>query len=108
RMYVGVGGGGVYAHFRRNDNVRSATAAAVQASWLDLTNPVPNTAGYSSYGFCDPQCFYDAYVYAPAAHAPNSGANPDIVYLLGDNEYTENDHVTGRSNGRAVLLSTNA
>jgi hypothetical protein len=36
------------------------------------------------------------------------GAGPDTVYLLGDNEYSENDYVSGRSNGRAVLLSTNA
>lgn len=108
RMYVGVGGGGVFARFRRNENVRTAPAATVRASWIDLTNPVPNTPGYSSFGSCDPQCSYDAYVYAPAAHAPASGANADIVYLSGDNEYSENDYVTGRSNGRAVLLSTNA
>lgn len=123
RMYVGVGGGAIlvdppgppppalvaqYARFRRNENVRSAPAATVAASWIDLTSNVPDTPGYSSFGFCDPQCSYDAYVYAPSAHAPNSGATPDTVYLLGDNEYNENNHVTGRSNGRAVLVSTDA
>ena len=61
-----------------------------------------NAAGYSSFGYCDGQCSYDNYVYVPP------GAGPDTVYLLGDNEYNENDYVTGRSNGRAVLLSTNA
>jgi hypothetical protein len=119
RMYVGVGGGAKtmgdppalvaqYARFRRNDAVREQPAAAVQGAWLDLTNPTPNTPGYSSFGFCDGQCSYDAYVFAPAAHAPNSGANHDVVYLSGANQYNENNHVTGRSNGRAVLVSTDA
>ena len=104
RMYVGVGGGGPFARFRRNDAVRNAAAAAVAASWIDLTsnNVTANPAGYSSFGYCDGQCSYDNYVYVPP------GAGPDTVYLLGDNEYNENNYVTGRSNGRAVLLSTNA
>ena len=115
RMYVGVGGGaitvpgpppatvGVSARFRRNDAIRTAAAATVAGSWIDLTsNSVANAAGYSSFGYCDGQCSYDNYVYVPP------GAGPDTVYLLGDNEYNENNYVTGRSNGRAVLLSTNA
>ena len=106
RMYVGVGGGGVFARFRRNENVRSAPAATVLASWIDLTSAAPNTPGYSSFGFCDGQCSYDSYVYAPATNAPVSGANHDVVYLSGANQYNENDYVFGRSNGRAVLVST--
>ena len=105
RMYVGVGGGGVYARFRRNDNVRSAPAATALTAWTDLTNPVPDTPGYSSFGYCDAQCSYDNYVYVPP------GADADTVYLSGDNEYNENNFGpggTGRSNGRGVLLSTNA
>ncbi len=35
RMYVGVGGGGLFARFRRNENVRSAPAATVLASWIE-------------------------------------------------------------------------
>src|SRR6185295_15011754 len=106
RMYVGVGGGGVVAHFRRNDNVRSAPAATVLASWMLMTNTTPDTPGYSSFGYCDPQCSYDNYVYVPAAHSPNSGADHDTVYLSGANQYNENNTGTGRSNGRAVGLST--
>ncbi len=102
RMYVGVGGGGVAAHFQRSDAVRGPAAAAVSASFLILTNPVANTPGYSSFGYCDPQCYYDNYVYVPP------GADHDTVYLSGSNQYAENDYVSGRSNGRAVLLSTNA
>ncbi|MGV3520218.1 exo-alpha-sialidase [Luteitalea sp.] len=103
RMYVGVGGGGVFARFRRNDAVRNTAAAAAASSWVDLTSSnVANAAGYSSFGYCDGQCSYDNYVYVP----PNAG--PDTVYLLGDYEYNENNYVTGRSNGRGILLSTNA
>ena len=126
RMYVGVGGGAIIvpnpnpppatrlanltARFRRNDAVRNAPAATVQATWLEMTNLVPNTPGFSSAAYCDPQCSYDNYVYAPANpdNAPNSGATPDIVYLSGSNQYNENNTGTGRSNGRAVLLSTDA
>lgn len=118
RMYVGVGGGGVYARFRRNDDVRTPAAAVVKTTFVELTSPVQDTPGYSSFGYCDPQCFYDQYVFAPAGHFPNSGANPDIVYLSGDNEYSENNWGplspryqggnSGRSNGRGVAVSTNA
>jgi len=101
RMYVGQGGGNVtQARFRRNDAVRLAAAATVRGTWINL-------ATYS-FGYCDPQCSYDNYVYAPATNAPNSGAGPDVVYLSGANQYNENNTGTGRSNGRAVLLSTDA
>jgi hypothetical protein len=108
RMYVGVGGGVIppntaaFSRFRRNDAVRNVAATTVLTTWQDLTSSTPNTPGYSSFGFCDPQCSYDNYVYVP------KGADADTVYLLGDNEYNENNFVSGRSNGRAVLLSTNA
>ena len=86
-------------------------AAAVAASWTTLTNAVPDTPGYSCFGYCDAQCSYDNYVYVPP------GADADTVYLSGDNEYNENNWARtarsaarhpGRSNGRGVLLSTNA
>ncbi len=93
----------LFARFRRNDAVRDTAAAAAAASWVDLTsNNVANAAGYSSFGYCDGQCSYDNYVYVPP------GAGPDTVYLLGDYEYNENNYVSGRSNGRGILLSTNA
>ena len=125
RMYVGVGGGaGQFAKFRRSDSVRTGSPA-----FVDLTSSTEDTPGFSSYGYCDPQCSYDNYVYAPAGHFANSGASPDVVYLLGDNSYNENNwgpqspfypgepascdsaaHTKpcGRSNGRGVALSTNA
>jgi len=89
-----------FARFLRSDSVRTGTPA-----FVTLTSAVPDTPGYSSFGFCDPQCSYDSYVYVPP------GADADTVYLSGDNEYNENNFGpggTGRSNGRGVLLSTNA
>ncbi|HYI09569.1 MAG TPA: hypothetical protein VEK57_10945 [Thermoanaerobaculia bacterium] len=103
RMYAGIGGGGIVAHFRRNDNVRSAPAATVAATWLLMTNTIPDTPGYSSFGYCDGQCSYDNYVYVPPA---SSGADHNTVYLSGVNQYNENNTGSGRSNGRAVLVST--
>jgi hypothetical protein len=108
RMYVGAGGGNytgtgtAAARLRRNDAVRATAAATVQAAWLDFPT--------YSFAYCEPQCSYDNYVYAPANpdNAPLSGAGPDVVYLSGANSYNENNTGTGRSNGRAVLLSTDA
>lgn len=132
RMYVGVGGGNAFARFRRSDTVRTGAAAAVQASWQTLTSTTQDTPGYSSFGYCDPQCSYDNYVYAPATHAPSSGADHNVVYLSGDNQYNENNWgptsprytgesplpcqalgnpadlpPCGRGNARGVALSTN-
>ena len=73
------------------------------AGWLDLTSSnVADEQGFSSFGYCDGQCSYDNYVYVPP------GADANTVYLSGDNEYNENNFLTGRSNGRGVLVSTNA
>jgi Arc-like DNA binding domain len=106
RMYVGAGGGGAnppnFAKFFRSDSVRTGAA-----TFTELTN---NT----SAGYCDPQCNYDAYVYIPKK-ADGSAHDPDIVYLLGANRYDETGGspgpppvAPGTSNGRAVLLSTDA
>jgi hypothetical protein len=106
RMYVGAGGGNYTgtganaARLRRNDAVRNTLAATAQAAWVDFTT--------FSFAYCEPQCSYDNYVYAPANpdNAPNSGATVDTVYLSGSNQYNENNFLSGRSNGRAVMLST--
>ena len=95
RMYVGVGSGsGQTAKFFRSDSVRTGAPAA----FVDLTNS-------TSQGYCDPQCNYDNYVHVPRK-ADGSAHDPDIVYLLGDNDY--NQAGVGSSNGRAILLSTDA
>ena len=94
RMYVAVGGGGTLtAKFFRSDSVRTGTPV-----FTDLTNT-------TSQAYCDPQCNYDNYVYVPRK-ADGSAHNPDTVYLIGSNAYGE--AASGASNGRAVLLSTDA
>jgi hypothetical protein len=92
RMYVGDGTGYAppvidpnAARFWRSDNADSA------ASFVDLT-----TAQARNY--CTRQCWYDNYVVAVAG-------SPDVVYLGGSFDYGQ---IHGRSNGRAVLLSTDA
>jgi hypothetical protein len=99
RMYVGVGGGaGLAARFYRSDDVRTAPAATVQASF-ELLSPTGTPAEH----YCDPQCGYDNYVYIPK-RSDGKASNPDWVYLLGAFAYGD----VGRSNGRAILLSTDA
>jgi hypothetical protein len=88
RMYVGEGQGGGTGHhsnFWRSDN---ADTAATFASF----------GGAQVDDYCTGQCWYDNVVYTPAGF-------PDIVYLLGSFSYGQ---LGGVSNGRAVLLSTNA
>ena len=89
-MYVGVGGGArerplaQSARFRRNDSVRTGARRTVR------TDRSPTRAGHARatrrFGYCDPQCSYDNYVYVPP------GADADTVYLSGDNEYNENNY----------------
>jgi Arc-like DNA binding domain len=126
RMFVGVGGGAVPdgpdpgtapdpvpAQVLRSNSVRTGMPV-----FTSLTSNVPDTPGFTSFGYCDPQCVYDNYIFAPAGHFPDSGASPDVVYLLGDNEYNENNwgpesprfygSLLGRSSGRGIALSENA
>ena len=94
RMYIGVGGGaGQTSRVFRSDSVRAGAPM-----FIELTND-------TSAGYCDPQCNYDNYVYVPRK-ADGSAQSADTVYLLGDNDYTQ--AAQGTSNGRAVLLSTDA
>lgn len=94
RMYVGVGGGGnLSARVYRSDSVRTGAPA-----FTNLTNT-------TSAGYCDPQCNYDNYVYVPKK-ADGTAHDPSTVYIVGANAYGEAGN--GSSNGRAILLSTDA
>jgi len=86
RMYVGEGQGGSTGHhsnFWRSDNADTA------ATFTSM-------GGAQTDNYCSGQCWYDNYVTAVAG-------SPDIVYLGGSFDYTQ---IHGKSNGRAVLLST--
>src|SRR3954449_4876541 len=107
-MYVGAGAGNytetstaTQSRLRVNEAGRTAPAATVQSTWVDKPQ--------FSFGYCASQCSYDNFVYAPANPdnaGAASGANADTVYLSGSMGYNENNTGTGRSNGRAVILST--
>jgi hypothetical protein len=94
RMYVGEGSiGDPYSRLFRSDDVASGTPV-----FVDLTSANSADNGYGSFNFCGGQCWYDNFVMTPVGH-------PEIVYLLGSYQYGETG---GISNGRGVLLSTNA
>lgn len=94
RMYVHEGNIGVpYSRLFRSDDV--ATGAP---TFTDLTSSDPADPGYATYNQCDGQCWYDLFVYTPHGY-------PDVVYTGGSYVYAETG---GISNGRGVVLSTNA
>ncbi len=92
RMYVFEGNAGQnYSRLFRSDDV--STGAPV---FTDLTSPSVSSPGFATFGLCDPQCWYDSFVYTPKG-------SPDIVYVLGDYTYGETI-----ANKRGVILSTDA
>src|SRR6185503_9002068 len=77
----------------------SLNSAVIQTGapvFTDLTSPSVSSPGFATFGICDPQCWYDSFVYTPRG-------SPDIVYVLGD--YTYGETV---ANKRGVILSTDA
>ena len=58
--------------------------------------PEPGPPGLGRSAICDPQCWYDSFIYTPKGH-------PDIVYVGGDYTYGETI-----ANKRGVILSTDA
>jgi hypothetical protein len=94
RMYVYEGNAGQnYSRLFRSDDV-----AAGAPSFTDLTSTPTDVTqpGWAWAGNCDPQCWYDIFVYSPAGY-------PDIVYVGGDYSYGQNI-----ANKRGVVLSTDA
>ena len=94
RMYVHEGNYGLpYSRLFRSDDV--ATGSPV---FTTLTSANPADPGYATYNQCGGQCWYDLFVTSP-------DENPDVVYTGGSYSYGETG---GISNGRGVILSTNA
>ena len=94
RMYVGEGtAGNPTARLFRSDDANLPVP-----TFTNLTSSDPAVDGYGSYNYCTGQCWYDNLVYTPPGH-------PDIVYIGGSYQYGED---LGISNGRALLLSTDA
>jgi hypothetical protein len=103
RMYLAEGDvGQVFSRLFRTDNAQTA----LDANFLSLTSSDTADPGYGSYDYCTGQCWYDQFVYTPPGQ-------PDMVYLGGSYQYGESpDFAYGYpgniSNGRAVVLSTDA
>jgi hypothetical protein len=94
RMYVYEGNTGTpYSRLFRSDDVATGTP-----TFVDLTSADPADPGFATYNQCGAQCWYDLFVYTPDGH-------PDMVYTGGSYGY---DETGGISNGRAVILSTDA
>jgi len=94
RMYVAEGASGSpFSRLFRSDDVASGAPV-----FTTLTSSNPADPGYGSFNYCTGQCWYDNFVVTPPGH-------PDMVYLGGSYQYGE---VGGISNGRAVVLSTDA
>ena len=70
--------------------------------WISLSSATNGDPGFASYGFCEGQCWYDIFVASPPG-------KPDTVWIGGSMNY---DEIFGfeppRSNGRAVMRSTDA
>jgi hypothetical protein len=108
RVYLGEGSNEVVVRgalvdasklYRTDD----AAAATSNASWTLLSSSVDGTPGFSSFDFCRTQCSYDM----PVASPPG---RPDEVWIGGATQYQELPTRTPRyrSNGRAVMRSTDA
>ena len=73
--------------------------------WVRLSSAVNGTNGFLAYNWCqNGQCTYDAFVVSPPG-------KPNEVWLGGSMNYDELPAYAGqppRSNGRAVVRSTNA
>jgi Arc-like DNA binding domain len=92
RMYVYEGNAGQNA----SRLFRSDSVATGVPTFTNMTSAKVKDPGWAWYGICDPQCWYDSFVYTPKGH-------PDIVYAGGDYAYGETI-----ANKRGVILSTDA
>ena len=119
RIYLGDGNSGATgAQVYRIDDASqpaSTLTASGNAAWTRLSNPNDGTPGFPVYNYCasafGPQCSYDMFVMSPPDR-------PDMVVVGGLMHYEElkpyvnqvpPDEVVGqRSNGRSVLMSSDA
>jgi hypothetical protein len=94
RLYVYEGNTGApFARLFRTDD--AATGAPV---FTTLTSSSIASPGYGTFNLCTGQCSYDLFVHSPKGY-------PDMVYVGGSYSYNEPGTL---SNGRAVVLSTDA
>ena len=81
------------------------------AGWTELSSSTNGTNGFLAYGYCqNGQCGYDDFVASPAGQPGVGAGHADKLWLGGSMNYDELVAYGGlppRSNGRAVIRSTN-
>jgi hypothetical protein len=101
--------------FRTNDAASiagSPSGGYGNAGWTELSNAQNGTAGFLAYYYCqNGQCGYDDFVTSPASQPGVAAGREGELWLGGAMNYDELPAYAGlppRSNGRAVIRSTNA
>lgn len=116
RIYLGDSSDDLFiAKVYRTDDaaaiVGSPTVGYDNTGWTELSSSQNGTNGFLAYGYCqNGQCGYDNFVTSPASQ-PGVAGHTDEVWLGGSMQYDELPAYAGlplRSNGRAVIRSTNA
>lgn len=117
RMYLGDASDDLLvARVWRTDDVASITGTASpgfdNSGWTELTNSQNGTNGFLAYGYCqNGQCGYDDFVTSPGSQLGVAPGHANELWLGGSMNYDELPAYQGlppRSDGRAVIRSTNA
>ena len=89
----------------------SPTGSYSNAGWTELSSSTNGTNGFLAYGYCqNGQCGYDDFVVSPAGQPGVGTGHANELWLGGSMNYDELVAYGGlppRSNGRAVIRSTN-
>jgi len=88
---------------KANVPAASLLTGGTNGGWTLLSDPANGSVGFGSYFFCHFQCGYDMFVESPPGQ-------PNTVWIGGAMNYDELPVFggNGRSNGRAVMRSTDA
>jgi len=117
RIYLGDASDdqGVAQVFRTDDAAAIAGSSGGgydNAGWTELSSAQNGTNGFLAYGYCqNGQCGYDDFVTSPASQPGVAAGHESELWLGGSMNYDELPFYAGqppRSNGRAVIRSTNA
>jgi hypothetical protein len=117
RIYVGDSSDdlGVARVWRTDDAASIAGSAGAgfdNSGWTELSNSTNGTNGFLAYNYCqNGQCGYDDFVVSPASQLGVGPGHANELWLGGSMNYDELPAYAGlppRSNGRAVIRSTNA
>jgi len=90
----------------------SPTGGFANTGWTEVSSSQNGTNGFLAYNYCqNQQCGYDDFVVSPASQPGVAAGREGELWLGGSMNYDELPQYGGlppRSNGRAVIRSTNA